>query len=137
MNGTDADNDFFINAAENINGFEKYSFVQVYARYLMGRSDDIINKGVAVLENVARNENAWWIRLSGMQALSAIQSMYSDRELLLNDKIAEKKKTEPAAVTQLENELTQAKKQKQHLMDIITGVKKSETDKNLTRIYGN
>lgn len=134
--GTDAENQFFLDAFKRIKGFEKYNFVQLYAKYLMNRSDDVINKGLPVLEDVARNEKAWWVRLSGTQSISGILTKYTERETELLSKIEQGKKANQQTAS-LESELAQVRAQKEKITKLLNDIKKSETDKNLLRIYGN
>jgi len=137
--GTDADNKFFQSAFEKVGGFDKYAFTQAYAKYLLERSDETINAGLPALEDVARNAKIWWMRLSGVQGISAIASMYSEREDELASKLQELKKNNPDAggYQELENQLEKTKAQKQKVTDLLNAIKKAETDKKLQKMYGN
>lgn len=136
--GTDAENSFFVKQAEEMSGFEKYMLIQAYGRYLITRSDEIISSGLPALEDVARNSTAWWMRLSGMQALSALSGKYSEMENDLKGSVEELKKTKPGSPELAEKsaKLEKASAMKSRIRDLIDSIKKAETDKNLIRMYG-
>ena len=69
---------FYLSALEKMNGFEKYNTILSYATYLTNSSEVILDKGVLVLEKIARNDNPWWIRLAAMQALENVSQHLDD-----------------------------------------------------------
>lgn len=137
-NGSDEHNQFFINAAKNASGFEKYLIVQAYGRYLITRNPSLVESGLPVLEDVARTSTTWWMRLSGVQALSAISSKYSEKESELAASIEELKKANGPAgeISEKQALLQQVSAVKNKLTSLIADIKDKETDKNLMKIYG-
>lgn len=138
VNGTDAENSFFLKHAAEMSGFEKYLLIQAYGRYLMTRSDEIVLSGLPALEDVARNSAAWWMRLSGIQAMSAINGKYSEQENELKAAVEDLKKTKPGSTELAEKtaRLEKVSDMKARIKELIDAIKKAETDKNLTKIYG-
>lgn len=134
--GSDAENEFFLTAAKDMSGFEKYMFVQAYGRYLLTRDEHIVSTGLASLEDVARNSTAWWMRLSGAQAISALLSKYSDMENELKASVEEMKKTNQNGLAEKQAKLEKVSAMKQKISTLLEDIKNKETDKNLTRIYG-
>ncbi|MBL4586234.1 MAG: M1 family peptidase [Flavobacteriales bacterium] len=72
--GTAEQFDFFISSYDKISSpNDKYVFVQIFGKYLL--KQDILTqiKGLDMLEDVALNEGAWWMRMSAIQVLSGIR----------------------------------------------------------------
>lgn len=131
-NGSDKENEFFLEAYEKISGVNKFAFISIYNKYLKGRKDETVNAALPVLEDMARHEEQWWMRLSGIQALSGLYNMYSARELELGEEL---KKATPATPEKevIEQKMEMAKAQKEQLAHILKNLKEMETDKNLTK----
>jgi len=108
--GMDENNNFFLKTNKKMSGVSKYSFINSYSFFLISRNDSIINLGLPILENAAKNETVWWIRLSAVQAMNRLIEMYKDPT------------TE------------QAKIQKEKVETIIKNIKEKETDKYLLRL---
>ncbi|MBL0047010.1 MAG: HEAT repeat domain-containing protein [Bacteroidetes bacterium] len=126
--GSDIENSFFISRERFFNSYGRYSFTQLYGKYLLGRSDSIINAGLPLLESTARTSNIWWVRLVALQAIDSLQSMYEARE----NELKAKKAAELNAQA-----LESAHAQYQKLKALFESVKGQETDKNLLRYYSN
>jgi hypothetical protein len=52
---------------------DKYVFVQIFGKYLMKQAPATQTKGLAVLEDIALNEDAWWMRISAIQVLMGMK----------------------------------------------------------------
>lgn len=126
--GSDLENSFFISRERFFNSYGRYSFTQLYGKYLLGRSDSVINEGLPLLESTARTSNIWWVRLVALQAIDSLQSMYEARE----NELKAKKAAELNAQA-----LESAHAQYQKLKALFESVKGQETDKNLLRYYSN
>jgi aminopeptidase N len=134
--GTAEQNEYFVKSFKNLNGFSRYSLIQVYSMYLNRMNDDVVNKGVPLIEETARNEKTWWIRLSGIQALNGLVGNYERKEADLKSKIevAEGNK-ETALVFKLKEELKTTEDQRKKIDLIVSDIKKNEKDPNLTRFW--
>lgn len=51
---------------------EKYAFVQTFGKYLFNQDTNTRMKGLDLIEDVALNEDAWWMRLSAIQVLAGM-----------------------------------------------------------------
>jgi aminopeptidase N len=71
--------DYFIKTSEKLSGFSKYGFVMSYSKYLKKQSNETVEKGMPVLKDIAMNENAWWMRMIGIRAITDIETMYGNR----------------------------------------------------------
>jgi len=123
--GSDKENEFFIKNYNRISGFEKYEFIEIYGKYLLGRSDEVINVGVKLLERDARHNNIWFIKLNAVNKINQLIDMYSQREIELKGKSDK--------LTQYQNTVLQ----KEKIQNLLSDIKKAETNENLIKIYKN
>ena len=123
--GSDKENEFFIKNYYRISGFGKYDFIELYGKYLLGRGDEVINQGVKLLEKEARNNNIWFIKLNAVNKLNQIIDMYAQREQELKGK-SDKQSLYQSTVLQ-----------KEKIQQILSAIKKAETNENLIKIYKN
>ncbi len=123
--GNDANQPFFVSLSKKMSGWENVSFANNYTEFLKRCSDDTINAGVKILEQIARTEDNRWIRYFGQKGIKDLTQMYTDREQKITDQIAkltgkQEKATELKALVQ---QLAQAKNQEQKLNSIYDSVK--------------
>jgi aminopeptidase N len=134
--GSDEQNDFYLNSHQYVNSFSKFSFVSNYNRFLKRCKDETVIKGLALLEDVASNEGAWWMRLSGVQALGELYSLYGDRIFEMEEK-QKKPDVSDTEKTQLSQQISSAKKTREEILTILKRLKEKETDKNLVKFLSN
>lgn len=134
--GSDEQNDFYLNSAKYVNSFSKFSFISNYNRFLKKCKDETVLKGLPLLEDVAANEGAWWMRLSGVQALGELYSLYGDRIFEIEEK---QKKTDISEEEKLKlsQQLASAKKTRDQIHVVLKRLKEKETDKNLVKFLSN
>jgi aminopeptidase N len=123
--GSDKENEYFVNNYNRISGFEKYDFIEWYGKYLLGRSDEVINIGVKLFERDARHNNVWFIKLNAVNKINQIIDMYSQRAQELKGK-SDKQMQYQAAIIQ-----------KEKIQNLLSEIKKAETNQNLIKIYKN
>ena len=75
---TNSSIEFFLNTVNELTGFNKYGFLQHYLSYVIRQNNKIIDESLVVFEQVARNGNPWYLKLSGYQILSAIQTKHEN-----------------------------------------------------------
>lgn len=74
QNGTADQLDFFLTSFDKVSDpNDKYVFVQLFGKYLMKQAPSTQMKGLSVLENIALNEGAWWMRISAIQVLMGMK----------------------------------------------------------------
>lgn len=134
--GSDEQNDFYLNAAQYVNSFSKFSFVSNYNRFLKKCKDETVIKGLPLLEDIASNEGAWWLRLSGVQALGELYSMYGDRIFEIEEKQKKSDISEEEKLN-LSKQLASAKKTREQIHVVLKRLKEKETDKNLVKFLSN
>jgi aminopeptidase N len=123
--GSDKENEYFVTNYNRISGFDKYDFIEWYGKYLLGRSDEVINIGVKLLERDARHNNVWFIKLNAVNKINQIIDMYSQR--------AQELKGKSDKQTQYQATLLQ----KEKIQNLLSDIKKAETNQNLLKIYKN
>jgi hypothetical protein len=134
--GTDANNDFFVTAYRSINGFDKYSFVNIYSKYLSGnRGMDAINKGLPMLEDMAVNSGAWWMRLVGIQTISELSTTLSNKQIEVQLKSDELLKSDPKSAEgmQLRKDAEATKAMNEKVSALLKDIKSKEKDKNVLK----
>ncbi|MFK7755562.1 MAG: M1 family aminopeptidase [Flavobacteriales bacterium] len=70
--GKASEHEFFKEALARSGGFSKYSLLGTYSRYLNNQDDALITEGVSVLEDIAANDNTWWVRASAYGGLLSV-----------------------------------------------------------------
>ncbi|MCB9190078.1 MAG: M1 family peptidase [Flavobacteriales bacterium] len=66
--------DFFLNSISKVSDpNDKYVFVQIFGKYLIGQDFSAQLKGLPTLKDLALNEGAWWMRLSAIQVLNGLR----------------------------------------------------------------
>ena len=135
LNGGKEENEFFISAFDKIGSYTKFIYTQSYARYLKKQDNETVEKGLPILKDVAANSSAWWMRLSGIQALNDLQSKYSLKEASLKEELDAMK---AGADGELEkrNELKSTTVLKEKIDAVLEELKANETNENLKRFLG-
>ena len=136
--GGDEQNPFFLESMEKMKGGNLYMFLQSYGKFLVARSDKTIMESLPALENIARKNNNWYIRLSAVQILGEINLKYEKEESAAKEKFnaSTKEGKSPEEITKLGNELSESTKKREAVSKMLSDIKKSEKDSNLIKIYG-
>jgi len=108
--GDESKNSFFESKYASIGSYEKYTFVQFYGNYLLRQDEQTVQKGIVLLEDVARNAQPWWVKLSAYQAMGSLATSY--------DTLAENKQKE----LELERSMDSSSPKIKELEDIIQSV---------------
>jgi len=96
--------------------------------FLKRSSDETINKGAAILEDIAKNEKGKWVRYYGQKGISDLIKMYQEREDETKKKIDDLKATSPTApgLQKLQDDLVKIQAQKDKLGVIYNDLVKLE-----------
>jgi aminopeptidase N len=122
--GNDTHNQFFLHSFENLSGYNQYSFINLYGKFLKGKSDETINESLSLLENIAISSPAWWVRLSAIQALSELFYNYDAQSKDSKGKIIKANTENQESV-------------KEKISKILSKAKQKETNENLLKILSN
>jgi len=133
--GTEKQLDYFMNKAEKIDGFGKYGFMMSFNSYLKKQDNATVSKGLTTIKEVALNEKIWWIRMLGINSLSDLDGMYSNRIHIAE---AELKTAEVGSEKEqkLKNSIDEYKKLQQAISKILEEVKTKEENPRLRSMLG-
>ena len=133
--GTEKQLDYFMNKAEKIDGFGKYGFMMSFNSYLKKQDNATVSKGLTTIKEVALNEKIWWIRMLGINSLSDLDGMYSNRIHIAE---AELKTAEVGSEKEqkLKNSIDEDKKLQQAISKILEEVKTKEENPRLRSMLG-
>ncbi len=126
---------FFIKTADEMNGFGKYGFIMTYGKYLKKQNNKTIKESLPVLEDVAKNESAWWMRMTGINVISDLDEMYKNR-IHVAEKELKDMDTGSDKELELRNALDSDKEMKKSLSEIISDVKETEKNPRLRKMLG-
>ena len=115
--GGDDQFDFMTNHLESAQGFEAYSAVQSYGKFLMKCMPSNVEIGIGKVSKLAYTHSQWFVRLAASQVLAEVANSYG--------------KSIPATSSEFIN-YENVKKKAQEVLD---DVKAKETDPNLLRFY--
>lgn len=115
--GGDEQFDFMSNYLESAQGFDAYSAVQSYGKFLMKCMPSNVEIGLGKVSKLAYSHPQWFVRLAASQVLAEIANSYG--------------KTIPTTSSEYSN----YEKIKKRSQDILDDVKAKETDPNLMRFY--
>jgi aminopeptidase N len=128
-------NKFFIEKYADLDGFGKYSFISSYGNYLQRQPDNVIEESLPLLEEVSLKEEAWWMRMTGINAVAELENKYVQQLINYRKELKVLKGDSPEAI-ELNTKIEQAEKQQTQLMAIIDKVKETETNPRLKQILG-
>ncbi len=134
--GDETYHDFFTENINEFNGFNQYSFLSSYFKYLMNQKDAVTAKGVPVFENVIESDGIWFARLAGYQLLSGLQSHFDKRVNEINNDIASLEKEGgdiSMKVAQLEKDKNFCISKSQEISKKLETLRGKETDPNLLK----
>ncbi len=106
--------------------YDRYTMIDHYKVYLKRSDEPIIEKGIPILNDIARTDRNWWVRLNATQAISEILGNYNEQKKALEkngDADDEKMK-------KISNRITS-------LTTILQDIKSKETDEKLLYYYEN
>lgn len=112
--------------------------VSDYVRFLSRCKLDAISEGVPVIADVARNGQIWWIRMNAMNALVVLSNNSDTKanEIKLAIRNAPENKKTEIEYQILQKELYDLEEFKESIKQKMKEIKKTETDSNLMKIYG-
>ena len=126
-------NEFFINNISEMNGFSKYGIVMTYAKYLKNQDSKTIKAGIPTLKDIAKNEEAWWMRMTGINAITDLEEMYANRIHVAETELKELKAGDSKELD-LRNTITSNKDMKTQLSTILNEIKDTEKNPRLRKI---
>ncbi len=135
--GSDSQNEFFLTNAKKMKGFDKYTFIQNYTRFLSRCNTETIGKGIIYFEEVAKNGSPWWVKLSAMQTCMDMETRLGGEIERAKEHLESLSKdpNNSVAVSKATQELTAVRNLRDNISEKIKQIKKDEKEKNLINIY--
>lgn len=133
--GGEEQNAFFIKTAVNMDGFSKYSFITNYGKYLKNQSNKTIKESLFILKDVAKNEDAWWMRMTGVNVILDLEEMYANRIHVAEKELKDMKAGDDKELD-LRNAISSDKDLKKLLITILNDIKETEKNPRLRKMMG-
>jgi len=133
--GTSEQNEFFIKTAKEMNGFGKYGLISNYGEYLKNQDTKTITASLSTLEDVAKNEDAWWMRMTGINILADLEKMYKNR-IHISEKELKKIDAGSDKELDLRNTITDSQNIKKEITTILNDIKETEENPRLRQMMG-
>jgi hypothetical protein len=124
--GSDENGDFFLKVADKFNGFEKIGYLSEYTAFLKRvKNDATVDSGIEVMVSIAKDaQTNKWVAYYSKKYIQEIGAMYDDRIVENTNKIRIAKQANPNAPTQeFETKVDSAKRQKQKIDEVLSGLK--------------
>ena len=108
--------------------------MQHYLSYVIRQNNKIIDESLVVFEQVARNGKPWYLKLSGYQILSAIQTKHENTVNELKLEIDELKNNgKLGEVTSIEKKLNSENNRAAAIQALLKELREEETDENVLK----
>lgn len=86
--GTEAENEFFTKNFSQVSGFNRFTFLSHYFKYLTNQNEDIAASGIPVFVEVIESDGIWYERLAGYQLLNGLQGHFDKRANQIDNEMA-------------------------------------------------
>ncbi len=126
---------FFIKTAPEMDGFSKYAFMMNYGDYLQKQSNNTIKESFFILKDFAKNEDAWWMRMTGINVITDIEAMFKNRIHVTEKELKDIEKGDEKELD-LRNSLASDKEMLQSITEMLTDIKENEKNPRLRKILG-
>ena len=128
-------NDFYIQQLSKMEGFAKYPLMISYQEYLSNQNDQVLMQGIDEFYKIASEENSWFMRMGGINALSQIKKQQAEEAKALDKQISEI--SDPAATVELKKKWEKANSISSKINEMFKELaEKEESDRLKGRIEG-
>jgi aminopeptidase N len=107
--GGPAEHEYFLRNVKELNGTNRYYFIQHYYMFIIRQSDEEAAKSISVFESQVTEDNMWFVKLGGYQLLGGLQSHYNKRVNELENKLMSMQKANAGS-----QEMAEFEKQKNY-----------------------
>lgn len=132
--GGSAEKDFFVKNLSELSGFNKFTFLSHYFKYLINQDDNLTAEGIPMFVDVIESDGLWYERLAGYQLLNGLQVHFEKRANQIDNEIEGLIK-EGGAVGESKVELEKMKQfclsKKSQISGKMEELKAKETDQNI------
>jgi aminopeptidase N len=132
--GADEHN-FFIRNVKELNGTNRYFFLQQYYKFVIRQTDEEAAKSIPVFESQITEDNMWFVKLGGYQLLGGLQSHYGKRINELDNKLMSLQKANASAeeVASFEKQKNFCVAREQEIAQKIKFLRENEKDSNVLK----
>jgi hypothetical protein len=118
---------FYRTAFQRAGSYEKYTLASHYSDYLKIQKPDFVLNNLDLLQAVAKDQSAWWVRLGGILGLNNLKSSFEETNKLYEDELKKLKATEPAAL-EYRQKIEDNNKVVERINQILEELKQTETN---------
>lgn len=118
---------FYRKAFQRAGSYEKYTLASHYSDYLKIQKPDFVLNNLDLLQAVAKDQSAWWVRLGGILGLNNLKSSFEETNKLYEDELKKLKATEPAAL-EYRQKIEDNNKVVERITQILEELKQTETN---------
>ncbi len=86
--GSPAQMEFFTKNVTELSGFNKFTFLSHYFKFLKNQEDEVTAEGIPVFIDVIESDGLWYERLAGYQLLNGLQAHFDKRAGQIDNEIA-------------------------------------------------
>jgi aminopeptidase N len=133
--GEEEQHAFFIKTADEMDGFSKYGFIMTYGKFLKKQNNTTIKESFPILTDVAKNEDAWWMRMTAINVLGDLEEMYKNR-IHVSEKELKDMDAGSDKELDLRNSLNSDNVVKKEISDILNDIKENEKHPRLRKMMG-
>jgi aminopeptidase N len=126
------ENAYFVAVKPLLSSFERYTYLNAYHDYLKRQNDSICTLGIAILGEIAEEDQMWWVRLTAVGALKDLEEKYEQREEAATKKI-EAMKEEDAEYETYQKMKASAQSILKTIQEKWVSLKASETDEKVRK----
>jgi aminopeptidase N len=130
--GTDTESKFFEQGMDRVTGYSKINFLAAYGKYLKrDLSDETIDRGIKIFEEVGKNSAAFYNKLMAINALSGLEKECAKKEAGINQKIStlEKSNENPEKLQQLRADYERLKMRHSNITNVLAELNKKDENK--------
>jgi aminopeptidase N len=133
--GEEEQNAFFIKTASKLTGYSKYAFILSYNKYLKKQNNNTISEALPILKETATKENAWWLRMNGINTIIDLENILKNRIHITELEIKELPSGSDKELD-LRNSIDSDSTMKKKIEDLLNEIKETEKNPRLRKILG-
>jgi aminopeptidase N len=126
---------YFLKNMNELNGFNKFTFVQQYFKFVTRQDDEEAAKSIPVFEGLIQEDAMWFVRLAGYQTMAGMQSHFATRVSELDSKIMsyQKEGGKTAEIANLEKSKNYCKAREEEIKAKLATFMQNEKDENVLK----
>lgn len=123
---------FFLNLLKHESGSTLYSSTMQYREFLLKQDDKIIKEALPTLKKIAKEEDAWWVRLGGVYSIVDLYYHYEEENKSIDNQLSIS--SDEKQILKLEDRQREIISMQGLIRDNLKVLKNSETENNVIQI---